>query len=378
MMGIDLNLWIIGLLLFAGAAIFLFTIQASFTGGDDSVKKRLIQLQKERAATQKEVAPEWEKLIKEEEAKQRIDISRVIAKVTGASYVERLDRSLAEADIPMRCSEYLLMRLLLIVAPLLLFGFVFRNIMIGAFLAVVALLVPPLIVKSRSRARIDKFNNQLAEFLVLLVNALRAGQTFLQAVNHAIKESPEPIASEFKAIFPPNPPMQYSNQGRDLRPGERGRQAGTIPAWPMLDSATSGPKNIAGPETLAAAATSWSSQSGDGSQSSSVNASSGARLALSAMFRAADNPRVVVGVYRTLQSSTSPSASLVSDEELWSTTMISNSWKVPASSARIGRNTRSPRSRVQMATATGRAGDSGVGGGASPVGNSAASMMGAK
>ncbi len=201
MMGIDLNLWIIGLLLFAGAAIFLFTIQASFTGGDDSVKKRLIQLQKERAATQKEVAPEWEKLIKEEEAKQRIDISRVIAKVTGASYVERLDRSLAEADIPMRCSEYLLMRLLLIVAPLLLFGFVFRNIMIGAFLAVVALLVPPLIVKSRSRARIDKFNNQLAEFLVLLVNALRAGQTFLQAVNHAIKESPEPIASEFKLLI---------------------------------------------------------------------------------------------------------------------------------------------------------------------------------
>lgn len=201
MMGLDLNIWLIGLLLFAGAAIFMLTLQAAVTGGDDSVKKRLIQLQKERAAAQKDAPPEWEKLIREEEAKQHVDISKAIAKVTGASYVERLDRALAQADIPMRCSEYLLMRLLLVTTPLLIFWFVFKNPMIGVFLAMVGLVVPPTILKARSQARINKFNNQLAEFLILLVNALRAGQTFLQAVNHATKESPEPIASEFKLLI---------------------------------------------------------------------------------------------------------------------------------------------------------------------------------
>lgn len=201
MMGLDLNIWLIGLLLFAGAAIFLLTVQSSLTGGDDSVKKRLIQLQKERTAAQKDAAPEWEKLIREEESKQRIDISKAIARVTGTSYVERLDRALAQADIPMRCSEYMLMRLLLVVSPVLIFWFMFQNVMVGIFLAFVGLVLPPTILRARSQTRINKFNNQLAEFLILLVNALRAGQTFLQAVSHATKESPEPIASEYKLLL---------------------------------------------------------------------------------------------------------------------------------------------------------------------------------
>lgn len=200
-MGFDISIWMIGLLLFAGAAIFLLTLHAAFTGGDDSVKKRLMQLQKERAASQKDIPPEWENLIKEEESKQRVDLSKLVAKVTGASYVERLDRTLAQANIPMRCSEYMLMRVLLVVTPLLIFSFVFHNFMMGVFLAIVGLALPPAILKGRSNGRITKFNNQLAEFLILLVNALRAGQTFLQAADHAAKESPEPIASEFKLLI---------------------------------------------------------------------------------------------------------------------------------------------------------------------------------
>ena len=47
-MGFDVSIWIIGLLLFAGAAIFLLTLHSAFTGGDDSVKKRLMQLQRRR------------------------------------------------------------------------------------------------------------------------------------------------------------------------------------------------------------------------------------------------------------------------------------------------------------------------------------------
>lgn len=201
MMGFDISFVVIGLLLFSGAAIFLLTMHAIFTGGDDSVKKRLMQLQKERAAAQKDVPPEWENLIKEEESKQRVDLSKMVAKVTGASYVERLDRVLAQADIPMRCSEYILMRFLLIVGPLLIFWFLFKNPMLGVFLSIAGMALPPTILKARSQTRINKFNNQLAEFLILLVNALRAGQTFLQAADHAAKESPEPIASEFKLLI---------------------------------------------------------------------------------------------------------------------------------------------------------------------------------
>ena len=49
--------------------------------------------------------------------------------------------------------------------------------------------------------RIDKFVLQLAEFLVLITNSLRSGQTFLQGVEIASKESPNPIGMEFRLLL---------------------------------------------------------------------------------------------------------------------------------------------------------------------------------
>jgi tight adherence protein B len=49
--------------------------------------------------------------------------------------------------------------------------------------------------------RIDKFVTQLAEFLVLITNSLRSGQTFLQGVDIASKDSPNPIGMEFRLLL---------------------------------------------------------------------------------------------------------------------------------------------------------------------------------
>lgn len=198
---LDVTTWLIAVLLFGGVAMFLLTIHAAFTGGDDSVKRRLLLLHKERAATSKEDLPDWAKAIEAEEAKQRVDLRAALSKVAGISYVETLEKALVQAEIPMRVSEFVLMRALLVVAPLLIFTIVLKNPLIGGLIAAFGLLAPPLFVKSRSKSRVQKFNGQLADFLTLIVNALRAGQTFLQAADHAAKESPEPIASEFKLVL---------------------------------------------------------------------------------------------------------------------------------------------------------------------------------
>jgi tight adherence protein B len=203
----DTTTWLIAVLLFGGVALFLLTLHAAFTGGDDSVKRRLVQLQKERAAASQEELPEWAKAIQAEESQQRVDLRRLIGKVTGISYVEKVDKALAQANIPMRVSEFILMRLLLVVGPPLIFGLILHNMGLGIAFSVLGFILPPLVLKTRSNARVQKFNNQLSEFLTLVVNALRAGQTFLQAADHASKESPEPIASEFKLV------LQESNLG---------------------------------------------------------------------------------------------------------------------------------------------------------------------
>ena len=49
--------------------------------------------------------------------------------------------------------------------------------------------------------RINKFVLQLAEFLVLITNSLKSGQTFLQGVDIASKESPNPIGMEFRLLL---------------------------------------------------------------------------------------------------------------------------------------------------------------------------------
>ena len=57
------------------------------------------------------------------------------------------------------------------------------------------------ILKIKRSMRIDKFVLQLAEFLVLITNSLRSGQTFLQGVDIASKDSPNPIGMEFRMLL---------------------------------------------------------------------------------------------------------------------------------------------------------------------------------
>jgi len=56
-------------------------------------------------------------------------------------------------------------------------------------------------LKIKRSMRIDKFVTQLAEFLVLITNSLRSGQTFLQGVDIASKDSPNPIGMEFRLLL---------------------------------------------------------------------------------------------------------------------------------------------------------------------------------
>ncbi len=194
-----MNTWLL-FLLFGGAAILLVTsVQAMLGGGDDAIKRRLEALK--RAGGGDVETPDWAKAIAEEEAKQRVDLRGALTRVAGIGVVEKIERQLAGADIKMRVSEWVLVRLVLVVGPLAIGVGLLKQPFLGVGLAAAGYLVPGMLVGARRKARVEKFNNQLAEFLTLLVNALRAGQTFLQAIDRATQDSPEPIRSEFKLLL---------------------------------------------------------------------------------------------------------------------------------------------------------------------------------
>lgn len=122
-------------------------------------------------------------------------------KFTGQAYLENLDRELVQCDIPLKTGEWLLLRAGVVVVAFLLVQWYYANIFYAVGAALVALIIHIPVMKIMRSMRIAKFVNQLAEFLVLITNSLRAGQTFLQGVDIASKESPNPIGMEFRQLL---------------------------------------------------------------------------------------------------------------------------------------------------------------------------------
>ncbi len=144
---------------------------------------------------------EWLKKQALQESSEKADLRDIIVKFTGAGIMENTERKLAQADVPMRASEFLLLQLVLILCPALLIYAITKQpqYSIGAMAA--GWFFPGAYLNKLTKARLIKFNNQLADYLVLVVNALRAGQTFMQGVSHAAKESIDPIRTEFGQLL---------------------------------------------------------------------------------------------------------------------------------------------------------------------------------
>lgn len=131
-----------------------------------------------------------------------IDFRGIFAKFTGQSYMDHLERELTQCDIPLKPGEFLAVRIGAGVFATLLTVIMSHNpvlaLAIGAFVGFV-LHIP--VLKIKRSMRIEKFVTQLAEFLVLITNSLRSGQTFLQGVDIASKDSPNPIGMEFRLLL---------------------------------------------------------------------------------------------------------------------------------------------------------------------------------
>jgi tight adherence protein B len=128
--------------------------------------------------------------------------------------VERRDwganmaRELARADLQLRPSEYLALRTALVVgAPLIVF-LLGRTIMPGLSspiaLLVAAFLawwIPRFYVNRRKSRRLAAFNDHLADTITLIANALRAGASFLQAIELVVRETQPPVSTEFNRVI---------------------------------------------------------------------------------------------------------------------------------------------------------------------------------
>src|SRR5438034_2057241 len=127
--------------------------------------------------------------------------------VEGRDFGANLSRELARADLKLKVSEYLFIWAGAVVGIPILFlvlGVVFPALgspialLVGAF---VGFFLPRLWLNRRKGGRLGAFNKQLPDTITLIANALRAGSSFLQAIELVVRESRPPISTEFARVI---------------------------------------------------------------------------------------------------------------------------------------------------------------------------------
>lgn len=128
---------------------------------------------------------------------------RSMGEMIESPYWDRLlEHKLVQGGVPLRSSEFAVVWLA-VAALCALLGYLlsFGQVMMAVAGGAIGAMLPPLALNIRIDRRRKKFNEQLADALVLISNSLRTGYSFLQAVDMVSREMPAPLGREFGRVF---------------------------------------------------------------------------------------------------------------------------------------------------------------------------------
>ncbi len=109
---------------------------------------------------------------------------------------ERISLRLERAGMKLRSHEWVLVRLVVTVAGAALF-FSIAGVSGAVMGIVIGWLVTAIYQQIRADRRTNHFSEQLPDALQLVIGSLRSGFSLPQALESLVRESPEPVASEF-------------------------------------------------------------------------------------------------------------------------------------------------------------------------------------
>jgi len=187
----------------AAAAIVLIAFGVATSGGGGITLERLERY----AATGRAALPGQ----KAEGFAELVASSAALASLNKA--VEKRDfganllRELGAADLKLKPSEYIVIWVSAIVGvPVLffVFGFVFSSLQSPIMLLlglIIGFFLPRLWLGRRKASRLNAFNKMLPDTITLIANALRAGSSFLQAIELVVREARPPITTEFGRVI---------------------------------------------------------------------------------------------------------------------------------------------------------------------------------
>lgn len=120
--------------------------------------------------------------------------------INGKSFAANLQSLIEKAGIPLRASEFIFFHSLALVAAVLI-GYTLAGPAGLVVLLAIAIVLPVVGLKHMKRQREKKFHDQLPDTLSLIAGALKAGYSFLQAVDMTVKETSPPMSVEFNRVL---------------------------------------------------------------------------------------------------------------------------------------------------------------------------------
>jgi len=187
----------------AALAILLIAVGVAASGSGTGVSARLERYAAAGRSDKKKEKPEG----LSEMLAQSTALASLNRVVEQRDFGANLARELARADLKLKPSEFLAIWAVTTVGtPVAFFiiGFAvpsFQTIiaLIGGLL--IGFIAPRFWLARRKAGRLNSFNKQLPDTITLVANALRAGSSFLQAIELVVRESRPPISVEFSRVI---------------------------------------------------------------------------------------------------------------------------------------------------------------------------------
>ncbi len=195
----------IGVAAVAAIAILLIAVGIASSGGS-GISDRLERYASAKGADAARTASTGQGPISDLIAQSQA-LANLNKVVEGRDFGANLARELARADLKLKPSEYIFIMVgSTIGVPVLMFIFSFFFPALGSPIALligalIGFMLPRFWLSRRKNGRLGAFNKQLPDTITLIANALRAGSSFLQAIELVVRESRPPISTEFGRVI---------------------------------------------------------------------------------------------------------------------------------------------------------------------------------
>ncbi len=119
-------------------------------------------------------------------------------------YMNRLQRKLLRSSIYMRPEEFIALCLTLAITVFLVTLLLDINLLIALLLGLIVFFIPGNILETKRKKNLRKLERQLLPALAIIANGLRAGYSFVQALEVVCQDTLPPLSVEFGRVLRDN------------------------------------------------------------------------------------------------------------------------------------------------------------------------------